>query len=77
MPFSSRGAQYYGNASKFLCCGVDHDKLANELYSEMFVNKESFGKTTCENCGAYITVSIRGTEWETKIFSRGPSKERE
>lgn len=76
MPIGSRGAQYYANALPFLSCREDHEKLANDLYSKIFTNKEIFGKTECQNCGAYITVSIRGTEWESKIFERGPGKER-
>lgn len=76
MPIGSRGAQYYGNALTFLNCREDHEKLANDLYSKTFINNEPFAKTECGNCGAYIIVSIRGAEWETKIFSRGLGKER-
>jgi hypothetical protein len=76
MPPGSRGSQYIGNAHAFLNCRQDHEKLANDLYSKICLVKEPFGKSTCENCGAYITVSIRGVEWESKIFSRGLSKER-
>jgi hypothetical protein len=76
MPPSSRGSQYIGNAHAFLSCRVNHEKLADDLYSQMFEEGKPFGETTCESCGAYITVSLRGIEWETKIFSRGPSKER-
>lgn len=76
MPIGSRGAQYYGNALSFLSCKEDHEKLADDLYSKAFINKEPFAKTECGNCGALVTVSIRGAEWETKIFSRSPGKER-
>lgn len=76
MPIGSRGAQYYGKALAFLSCRENHEKLANDLYSQAYIRKEPFAKTECGKCGAYITVSIRGVEWETKIFSRGLGKER-
>lgn len=76
MPIGSRGAQYYGNALAFLSCRENHEKLADDLYSQAFKTKEPFSKTECVKCGAYITVSIRGTEWESRIFERSPAKER-
>ena len=76
MPIGSRGAQYYGNALTFLNCRENHEKLADDLYSKAFKNKEPFLKTECGKCGAYITVSIRGSEWESRIFERAPGKER-
>lgn len=77
MPFSSRGAQYFGNALKFLNCKINHEKLADDLYGEMQKSSQFYGTTNCHECGAFITVSVRGNgEWEHKIFSRGNGKER-
>lgn len=76
MPFSSRGAQYYGQAHDFLNCLVDHDNVANKLYEDLSKGGESFGQTNCESCGALVIVSLRGLEWETKVFSRPSLKER-
>jgi hypothetical protein len=76
MPPSSRGSQYIGNAHAFLNCRVDHDKIANDLFSKISSNGETYTTEDCSECGAYIVVSKRESEWETKVFSRGPSKER-
>ncbi len=77
MPFSSRGAQYYGNALSFLNCKNDHDQMANSLYVQLKEAGKANGTSSCPSCGAYITVSVRPQgEWEHKIFSRGRGKER-
>ncbi len=76
MPFSARGAHYYGNAHSFLNCKVSHESLADKVYEKLQKEKQNYGTINCESCGAFITVAVRGTEWETRIFSRGVSKER-
>lgn len=79
MPFGERGTQYkyYGNADKFLACIIDHEAIGSNLYAKLVSEEKSYGTASCESCGAFVTVTVRGCgEWETKIFSRGGSKER-
>jgi len=78
MPFSCRGAQYYGEAHAFLNCRFDHDQIANKLYEELAKKSEFYGNTDCPGCGAFITVSRRGGgEWEVKVFSRSENSTKE
>lgn len=55
---------------------MDHEAKADKLYGDLVKGRKNFGALTCDRCGAYITVSIRGLEWETRVFSRGSGKER-
>jgi len=77
MPFSSRGAKYYGNIHDLLNCGGNHDKIADALYNQLQSQGEVYGTTECGKCGAFITVSVRGNgEWEHREFAKKGGQER-